>query len=184
MLQVHVLNALRLEALLTEKDTLEVWGYNGTKSRVVLPLTGSERGTFGAGFYVGDLACAVEFACEDNGEVLEFRIELQSPLIYDPDFDHEYDFDSPAVGLIQQLFDAKEAHEIIERSMAGDGYFGAEVRQRVLERGFDGVIVDYGDGIFEAVIYGDVGPLLERIMSVSEAKELLAPIATASARLG
>lgn len=163
---------------------MEVWGYNGTKTAVVLPLTGSERGTFGAGFYMGDLACAIEFANEDGGEVLELKVEFHNPLIYEAEFNHDYDFDTPAVGLIQHLFDADEAHEIIERSMASDGYFGADVAQKIRERGFDGLIVDYGDGVFEAVVFGDVTPLVERVMSFSEAKEQLEPVVKTAMRLG
>lgn len=149
------------------------FGYHGTSGPIVGHLCASERGTFGAGVYLGDLACAVEYACADEGCVLEYAVALSSLYHYEAEFDHEYDLDSPAVGLIKAIFPPEEAERLIRQSMDDDALFGDEVRSQLQAQGHDGVMVNYGDGAFELVVFDSQALELVQAIRETDARLLL-----------
>lgn len=83
---------------------MAIQAFHGTLDEFNGPFQLSERGSFGAGIYAGDLRCAVEWADAGEGIVMELSIELKNPYLYSVDYDDDVELDSPAVPLIHALF--------------------------------------------------------------------------------
>ncbi len=85
--------------------------YRGTKARTT-NFQPASRGTFGSGLYFGDQACADEYA-GPGGSVWEVKLNMSNPLHCLASLEHDYDLDSPAVPLIEQIFSIETAIELI-----------------------------------------------------------------------
>ncbi|HCE5820549.1 TPA: hypothetical protein N0H37_006018 [Pseudomonas aeruginosa] len=125
--------------------------YRGTKARIT-KFHPASRGTFGAGLYFGDQACADEYA-GPGGSVWEVKLNMSNPLHCLASLEHDYDLDSPAVPLIEQVFSEETAIELIARAIETDGYFGVEIQQRLEQLGHDGLVATYPDGSYEVVVF-------------------------------
>ncbi|HCR1517458.1 TPA: hypothetical protein ONA53_001857 [Pseudomonas aeruginosa] len=125
--------------------------YRGTKARTT-KFQPASRGTFGSGLYFGDQACADEYA-GPGGSVWEVKLNMGNPLHCLASLDHDYDLDSPAVPLIEQIFSEETAIELIAWAIETDGYFGVEIQQRLEQLGHDGLVATYPDGSYEVVVF-------------------------------
>jgi len=152
--------------------------FHGGKETIVGPLRVSNRGTFGSGYYGGDLACAVEFCGGDDADLICLEMDIKKPFRYRANFDHELDFDSPAVDMINAIFGPEEQSDVLATAMQSDGYFGNEVQERLLELGYDGIFVDYGEGAFESVAFFPDQIHHVSTHTLEEAKLMLRPHAT------
>ncbi|HCF9534029.1 TPA: hypothetical protein NI657_000758 [Pseudomonas aeruginosa] len=125
--------------------------YRGTKARTT-NFQPASRGIFGSGLYFGDQACADEYA-GPGGSVWEVKLNMSNPLHCLASLEHDYDLDSPAVPLIEQIFSIETAIELITRAIETDGYFGVEIQQRLEQLGHDGLVATYPDGSYEVVVF-------------------------------
>lgn len=122
----------------------------------------SPRGSFGAGIYLtADPDVAEMFAqgCvtddDDAGErLMPLYARMVNPYRTRADFNEgeAYDLDSAAVPLIKELF-GDQAPQVIGKARQSDGQFGASVRKRLIEQGYDGIIATYNDGSEEFVAF-------------------------------
>ncbi len=78
---------------------------------------------------------------------------MSNPLHCLASLEHDYDLDSPAVPLIEQIFSIETAIELITRAIETDGYFGVEIQQRLEQLGHDGLVATYPDGSYEVVVF-------------------------------
>lgn len=78
---------------------------------------------------------------------------MSNPLHCLASLEHDYDLDSPAVPLIEQIFSVETAIELITRAIETDGYFGVEIQQRLEQLGYDGLVATYPDGSYEVVAF-------------------------------
>lgn len=126
----------------------------------------SPRGTFGAGIYFADEPCARNYA---QGVLMACDVYLVHPYRYDARFDHEVDLDSPAVGLIIALFTEDSAQQLLAESMATDARFGHDVRERLMQLGYDGLIATYEDGSQEIVAFHPNQVVIQSIQALPAA---------------
>lgn len=125
--------------------------YRGTRA----PTTSfrpAARGSFGSGLYFGDQACADQYA-GPGGSVWEAQLQMSNPLHCLASLEHDYDLDSPAIPLIEQIFSKEAAAELIAQAIETDGFFGTEIQQRLEHLGHDGLVATYEDGSFEVVVF-------------------------------
>ena len=144
--------------------TRAITAYHGTAAQFKR-FRISKRGTFGAGIYFGDEHAARSYAdgaivIEPAGEprVVSVRLYFENPLqvVADYGLGEVFDFDSPAVPLLQRLF-GDRANALIEsaRSNDSDGAFGEEIRREAMRQGFDALILTYPDNSMEYVAFHD-----------------------------
>jgi hypothetical protein len=114
----------------------------------------SERGTFGPGIYFAlEEKSAKDYVHTENGLVYSVYVKTENPLIYYANSDHDIDLDSPAVSLIQELFDPVMAQQLLHNALWSDGLFGPEVQRELIKRGYDGVIAIHEDSSCEVVVF-------------------------------
>jgi len=112
---------------------------------------------FGSGIYFGNYKCAECYVeCEDS-EILSVTLYINNPYRYvaSPEQVDKHDFDSFAIDLVEQLFSEEKAKDIIE--IARNTTFGDydnEIKERLLELGYDALIVQYEeDWSYEVVVF-------------------------------
>ena len=135
--------------------------YHGTQSEFS-QIVPSERGSFGSGIYWASRETAEVYAGIDSvsrvppgARVIAGVLEMRKPYHYkanNPD-ENDYDFDSAAVDLILALFRRPHALALIDRSRRGDGMFGDEIQRELRRKGYDSLVVTYGDGSYEKVVF-------------------------------
>lgn len=127
----------------------------------------SSAGSFGSGYYFGDLQCAKEWA-DDNGTLIGVTLSSKNTLtimLNDNDLD-TYDLDTYALPLIAHLFSltkAQAAHFFMQQ--ADDLLLGDVIRDRALARGYDTLALYHSDTVFEIVA---LRPEIITITSVNE----------------
>ncbi len=127
-----------------------ITAYHGTTSTSLLILgKKSSSGTFGAGYYYGDLACAINYA--DGGLIKKALIELSNPIEYDAQYDESTD--GYALHLVKKLFGSNSAHFIQMMRQTDYFYLGDEFSQAVKGLGHDGIVVKYDCGAFEIIAF-------------------------------
>ncbi|HHH9443068.1 TPA: hypothetical protein ACP32N_005056 [Pseudomonas aeruginosa] len=125
--------------------------YRGTASATT-QLRPTKRGTFGAGLYFADRACADQYA-GPGGSVWEVQLSWMSPIRCTATLENVFDLDNPTVPLVETIFPRAEANALIRRAADTDGYFGSEIQDRLIQLRHDGILAIYGDGSFEVVVF-------------------------------
>lgn len=114
----------------------------------------SPWGSFGSGIYLGDLNVAVEYG--QLGEVYGFDVNHAKFLRVDACFDsaEPFDLDTAALPLLETLFDINraDAARLFLSFCNHDGLLGREIEVKAHQRGYQGLLLDYGD-CFEIVVY-------------------------------
>ena len=152
---------------------MAIQSFHGTQEEFEGPFQLSERGSFGAGIYSGDMRCAVEWADCCGGIVMELSVELANPYYYTVDYDDAVDLDSPAVPLIRDIFNTSEQAILIQESMDSDALFGDDVKDRLLALGHDGLIADFGDGAYEFVAFNPEAVTVVGTHTVEECRQFI-----------
>lgn len=140
-------------SLAARRDGTPVVLYHGTAATFDA-FRLSDRGSFGAGIYLTAEKTAAQTygEAEDGAHVVEVYARFLAPYRYRADYaaGEAIDFDSYAVPLVRELMGAK-ADRLLAASMDSDGKFGPELRDALLARGHDSLIVTYDDGSTEFV---------------------------------
>lgn len=114
----------------------------------------SSRGTFGAGYYLGDHDCASVWADGGHGTVFSATLNPSSPLLIqleDDDIDM-YDVETFSLPLIAHLFGLSKAQaKSFFDEYAQELLLGEEIRTKALEMGYDLLVLEYEPGVFEVV---------------------------------
>jgi hypothetical protein len=117
----------------------------------------SERGTLGKGLYFTDDHKLTSLMSEglDNGRVIPAYMKLENPYTFEQDseMEGEFDFDSPAVSLLVDVFGSRTARYMIENESDEFAYFGDEIAEELKKRGHDGIIMKFEDGDGEYVAF-------------------------------
>lgn len=122
--------------------------YHGTDADFT-QFDASYDGYFGSGIYLtGNIEDAEQYG--DNTMSLYAKIEKPYQTVADYEAGEEYDLESPAVPMILDLF-GEDADAIIERLQDGDDTVGGEIQEKLIEKGYDGVQIDWGDGLTQYV---------------------------------
>lgn len=122
--------------------------YHGTDADFT-QFDASYDGYFGSGIYLtGNMEDAEQYG--DNTMSLYAKIENPYQTVADYEAGEEYDLESPAVPMILDLF-GEDADAIIERLQDGDDTVGGEIQAKLIEKGYDGVQIDWGDGLTQYV---------------------------------
>ncbi len=127
---------------------MTITGYKGANlgalDKLALPTA---KGTYGKGYYFGDFNCAKEYA--DDGYILEATISISKPIHYIAAYDERTD--NYAVKLIEQIFDRDTKKHMSELLSADYNYLGRNFQRGVINLGYTGIIVDYGNKAFECI---------------------------------
>lgn len=132
--------------------SLEV--FHGTRAKFdeFMP---SDRGLFGPGIYLtSDLVDAEQYAGDDT-PVVRAHLRLERPFHTHADYaaGEGHDIDSPAVGLVLDLF-GSDAGEVLNALRDDpDGRLGAIVQERLLDLGHDGIVISWPDGLRHYVAF-------------------------------
>lgn len=122
--------------------------YHGTDADFT-QFDASYDGYFGSGIYLtGNMKDAEQYG--DNTMSLYAKIEKPYQTVADYEAGEEYDLESPAVPMLLDLF-GEDADAIIERLQDGDDTVGGEIQAKLIEKGYDGVQIDWGDGLTQYV---------------------------------
>lgn len=130
--------------------------YHGTTKAIdIFEL--SPEGSFGAGIYLApDPETADLFtpqSGEDGENIVPVYVRMERPFRVNACYEagEAYDLDSQAIELVTAIFGEDEARNLINATREGSGHFGAEIRDRLLDLGHDGIIARYPDGSLEYV---------------------------------
>lgn len=138
---------------IVSRDGSPIILYHGAKA-IFDVFRPSERGTFGAGIYLAaEKASAGGYADPENGKLHSLYAKVENPFRYFASYDHDYDLDSPAITLIQELFEPARAERLLYDALWSDGLFGNEVQVEIAKRGYDGIIVVHEDKSCEVVVF-------------------------------
>lgn len=122
--------------------------YHGTDADFT-QFDASYDGYFGSGIYLtGNMKDAEQYG--DNTMSLYAKIEKPYQTVANYEAGEEYDLESPAVPMLLDLF-GEDADAIIERLQDGDDTVGGEIQAKLIEKGYDGVQIDWGDGLTQYV---------------------------------
>lgn len=117
------------------------------------------QGTFGSGMYFGDHACALEYANLNEELVVCVQIDTSNLLYVKADYEAaiKHDLDTPALPLLQNLFNLSEhdACALFKKLAEGSEklMLGKAIEQTAIKKGYKGLYLDYGDGAFEVALY-------------------------------
>ena len=128
--------------------------YHGSPEGRIGRFKLSKEGSYGAGVYFADHSRALEFADGVERNVTPVRLLAVNPYFYQA---HEgvyglEDFDSYAIPLVRSLFPEESDALITAAKHHAYGYFDGRIRERLLARGHDLLVVLYEDESFEAVV--------------------------------
>ena len=114
--------------------------YHGTDAEFT-EFKASDGGLFGSGIYLtSDVEDASQYG--DNNMAVYAKIDNPYKTKADYAVGEEYDLDSPSVPMILDLFGDKSP-EIIGRLMNDDATVAAEIKAKLIEKGFDGVEIEW-----------------------------------------
>lgn len=105
----------------------------------------SVRADFGSGYYFGGLTTGQQYT--NLGNIYKVCLNFRNPIITMGSYDlaeYKYDFDSPSASLIESIY-GEQAFEVIKRSAWSDGKYGIEVKEKIIELGFDGILIKWHD---------------------------------------
>lgn len=114
----------------------------------------SVKGSFGAGYYLGDHQCAHFWADDGTGTIFGASLNPSSPLVIQLDGDDidTYDVDTFSLPLIAHLFGLSKAQaKDFFDEHAQELLLGEEIRTKAIEMGYDLLVLEYEPGVFEVV---------------------------------
>ena len=129
--------------------------YHGSDKTISGDFKVSLEGSFGAGISFADRQCALNYANGEEG-VTPVKLSIKNPYKYaaNNDLESPFDFDSYAITLIFELFEYNVALKLIDNAKQHEwGYFGIEIKDRLLELGHDGLIAQYEDDSYEIIAF-------------------------------
>lgn len=143
--------------------------YHGTHTPGIKKLMPAKDGYFGPGIYTSN---CMDDASEYGDRVAMVDVQMSNPLRVHADYAlaELFDIDTPAGPLLRHLFGDEALPLWMERLRAQDDVrLGAEITERLEALGFDGLLIDWPDGVTHAVVWrADQASVVEWISRETE----------------
>lgn len=145
------------ESKLRTPSGLPMVFYHGTTAPVFDEFHPSKEGLFGSGIYFsGNAKSASTYAEDDNGHILPVYVNLKRPLYINASYEPglAYDLDTPSIPLLTRIYDKSTLDKKIQMlTEAGSDMLSSEIEERVKALGYDGIVMQWDDGITDCVAY-------------------------------